>query len=173
VDNLRVPKDVNLRDITANHVSLSANMYRNVIIPTNRTQLVRDLLDSDHPFDKGKEPGSVWYMKNSTHYMIRTKALQDDSYLLYPKGDAIILINPKVFRDPTLLEGDILMSKDSNVGECAVIDSAYEKKYMFSGGVVRLHPIIDHYYFFSFLKHPLFKNQLRVMTARAATISHS
>lgn len=44
---------------------------------------------------------------------------------------------------------------------------------MFSGGVVRLHPVCDRYYFFSFLKHPLFKAQLMAMTARGATITHA
>ena len=43
---------------------------------------------------------------------------------------------------------------------------------MFSGGIVRLHPTMDRYYLFSFLKHPLFRTQLLAMSPRGATITH-
>lgn len=170
---LRVPNEITLDEIRAKGSSLSAGMYRRVVIPTKTVKRISDLLDSNHPFDKGDEPGSLWYMKRSTHYFIRTKALQDYSYLLYPKGDAIVPINPRVFADVELQDGDILMSKDSNVGECAIIDGNQWKRHMFSGGVVRLHPHCDRFYFFAFLKHPLFKTQLLSMLARGATIVHA
>jgi len=170
---LRVPKEISLSDIRAKDDSFSPGMYRCVIIPTNTFKRVKDLLNPNQPFDKGIEPGSVWYMKRSSHYFIRTKALQDYSYLLYPKGEAIIPINPKVFLDPVLHDSDILMAKDSNVGECAIIDGDHWKNHMFSGGVVRLRPVCDRYYFFSYLKHSLFKTQLMAMTARGATITHA
>jgi type I restriction enzyme S subunit len=170
---LRVPNEITLDEIRAKGCSLSAGMYRRVVIPTNTVKRIGDLLNPNHPFDKGVEPGSLWYMKRSTHHFIRTKALQDYSYLLYPKGDAIVPINPRAFEDPELQDGDILMSKDSNVGECAIIDGNQWQQHMFSGGVVRLHPTCDRYYFFSFLKHPLFKTQLLTMLARGATIVHA
>jgi type I restriction enzyme S subunit len=44
---------------------------------------------------------------------------------------------------------------------------------MFSGGVLRLHPKIDRFYFFAFLKHPLFKTQLLARVPRGATIAHA
>lgn len=170
---LRVPNEITLDEIRAKGFSLSAGMYRRVVIPTSAVKRVGDLLDVNHPFDKGVEPGSLWYMKRSTHHFIRTKALQDYSYLLYPKGDATVPINPRVFVNVELQDGDILMSKDSNVGECAIIDGDQWQQHMFSGGVVRLHPICDRYYFFAFLKHPLFKTQLQTMLARGATIVHA
>lgn len=173
MDYLRVPKEITLDEIQTEDVSLSPSMYRSVIIPTRTVKQVKDLLNPTHSFDKGLEPGSTWYMKRSTHYFIRTKALQENSCLLYPKGDAIIPINPKVFVDPVLCDGDILMSKDSNVGECAIIDGNYWINHMFSGGVVRLHPVRERYYLFSFLKHPLFKAQLHAKTARGAIITHA
>src|SRR4029077_13271037 len=43
----------------------------------------------------------------------------------------------------------------------------------FSGGILRLNPICDRYYLFSFLKHPLFKAQLLAMAPRGATITHA
>lgn len=170
---LHVPEQITLKDIREKKVSLSPSMYRAVTIPTTTVKRVRDTLDTNNPFDEGIEPGSKWYLKHSTHHFIRTKALQEYSCLLYPKGDAIIPLNPKVFNHPNLCKGDILMSKDSNVGESAIIDDNHWDNHTFSSGLVRLHPLIDRYYFFSFIKHRIFKAQLLAMAARGATITHA
>ncbi|MBN1886847.1 MAG: hypothetical protein JW850_02615 [Thermoflexales bacterium] len=170
---LRIPQEIRFAESCVKDTSFSPSMYRRVIIPTSTTKRIEGLLDAQCPFDKGVEPGSLWYMKQSPCYFIRTKALQDHSCLLYPKGDAIVPVNPQVFEDPGLCAGDILMSKDSNVGECAMVDGDQWKNHMFSGGIVRLHPFCNRYYFFAFLKHPLFKTQLLAMTARGATITHA
>lgn len=170
---LRVPTEITLAEVYAREASFSPGMYRHVIIPARKTKPIRDLLVTKKPFDRGTEPGSMWYMKHSTHALVRTKALQDYSYLIYPKGDAIVPVNPRVFDHPNLRDGDILMSKDSNVGECAIVDGDGWKNHMFSGGIVRLHPAIDRWYLYSFLKHPLFKAQLHALTSRGATITHA
>ena len=173
MDYLRVPREVNLSDIHNHDAAWSPSMFRRVIIPNSNLKRVGDLLVGSKPFEKGVEPGSIHYLWRSTHFMIRTKALQDHSYLVYPKGNAITPISPRVFEDPSLTDGDILMSKDSNVGECAMVDGNRWRNHMFSGGIVRLHPAMDRYYLFSFLKHPLFKNQLLAMSPRGATITHA
>ena len=173
MDYLRVPREVNLSDIHHRDAAWSPSMFRRVIIPNSNVKQVGNLLVGSKPFEMGVEPGSMYYLRRSTHYMIRTKALQDHSYLVYPKGDAITPINPRVFEDPSLADGDILMSKDSNVGECAMVDGDCWRNHMFSGGIVRLHPVMDRYYLFSFLKHPLFKTQLLAMSPRGATITHA
>ena len=170
---LRIPREVSSSEIKSAASSFSAGMYRSVSIPTSRVKPVRDLLDQNTPFEKGTEPGSVWYMHRSTHFLIRTKALQSHSYLIYPKGDSIVPINPRIFEDPQLKDGDLLISKDSNVGECAMVHGIQYTKHMFSGGIVRLNPTIDHFYLFAFLKHPLFKTQLLSMVPRGATITHA
>ena len=170
---LRVPSEITLADLQSRETSFSPGMYRRVVVPARTTRPIRDLLNSKEPFDQGSEPGSMWYMRRSTHALIRTKALQAYSYLIYPKGDAIVPINPRVFDHPNLCDGDILMSKDSNVGECAIVDGNGWKSHMFSGGVVRLHPVIDRWYFYSFLKHPIFKAQLHALAPRGATIRHA
>lgn len=173
MDYLRVPREVSLGEIRDGDAAWSPAMFRRVIIPNANVTRVGDLLVSSRSFDKGVEPGSKHYLRRSTHFFIRTKALQDHSYLLCPKGDAITPISPRVFEDPSLADGDILMSKDSNVGECAMVDGDRWQNHMFSGGIVRLHPAADRYYFFSFLKHPLFKTQLLAMSPRGATIMHA
>ena len=151
---LRVPSEVMLANVKANSASWSAGMYRRVVIPTRKTCAVRDLLSG---YDKGCDPGSLHYLPRSTHYFVRTKALQPHSYLLCPKGDSIIPVNPRVFVDMGLRDGDILLSKDSNVGECAMVDGTAWSRHMLSGGIVRLRPKINRYYLFAFLKHPLFR----------------
>ncbi len=170
---LRVPSEVQINDICKKDFSWSAGMYRKVIIPTPKVKPLKDLLDKNKPFDKGNEPGSMWYMKKSTCYFIRTKALQDHSNLLYPKGDSIIPVNPKIFVNPKLVSGDILLSKDSNIGECAIVSQEYCNNYMFSSGMVRIHPKQDNLYLFAFMKHPIFKTQLKSMVPRGATITHA
>jgi len=173
MDYLRVPQEVRFGEMRDRNAAWSPSMFRRVIIPNTNVKKVRDLLNPSKLFEKGVEPGSIHYLRRSTHFFIRTKALQDHSYLLYPKGDAITPINPKVFRDLSLVDGDILMSKDSNVGECAMVDGDHWRNHMFSGGIVRLHPVTDRYYFFAFLKHRLFKTQLLAKSPRGAIIRHA
>jgi len=170
---LRVPRQVSVHDIRSKGFTWSPAMYRTAIIQTSEVKSIRDLLVSSRPFDKGTEPGSIWYMRHSEYYLLRTKALQDHSCLIYPKGDAITPVNPRVFVHLDLSDGDILMSKDSNVGTCAIVDGDRWKNHMFSGGILRLHPSINRHYFFSFLKHPIFKAQLLSKVPRGATIAHA
>jgi hypothetical protein len=157
MDYVRVPDQITLAEMHSKRGSWSCGLYRRVIIPNATARPVRALLDPQRPFDKGVEPGSISYLAKSSHHLIRTKALQDHSNLVYPKGDAIAPINPKAFRDPHLKNFDILLSKDSNIGECAMVDEDTLAHHMFSGGVLRLRPTGDRFYLFSFLKHPLFK----------------
>lgn len=168
-----MPSQISLSQIETKDYSWSPSMYRQTIIANKNVVLLRDLLDKENPFDKGNEPGSMWYLHNSSNYLIRTKALQEYSCLLYPKGNSIVPINPRVFVDFKLAAEDILLSKDSNVGEVAIVDGDNWSNYMFSGGIVRLHPSFDRYYIYSFLKHPLFKVQLISMTSRGSTITHA
>jgi type I restriction enzyme S subunit len=173
MDYLSVPREVTLSEVRDRDAVWSPSMFRRIIIPNGNVKRVGDLLVCSKPFEKGVEPGSINYLRRSTHFLIRTKALQAHSYLLYPKGDAIAPISPKVFENLSLADGDILMSKDSNVGECAMVDGDRWRNHMTSGGIVRLHPAADRYYLFAFLKHPLFKTQLLTMSPRGATIMHA
>jgi hypothetical protein len=167
---LRVPSEITFTDLNTKAASLSASMYRRVVIPASHTESVRELIKG---YDKGSDPGSMYYMEKSTRFFIRTKALQSHSYLLCPKGDAIIPINPRVFEDMVLADGDILLSKDSNVGECAMVDGDTWQNHTLSGGIVRLRPGINRYYLFAFLKHDLFKTELLSLVPRGATIAHA
>lgn len=167
---LRIPRTITSIDVKAQELSWSPSMYRRIEMPTRKTKRVGELLSG---WDKGSDPGSLYYLQRSTHYLIRTKALQEHSTLIYPKGDAITPLNPRVFEEPALTHGDILLSKDSNIGECAMVDGDRWKNYAISGGIVRLRPSIDRFYLLAFLKHPLFREQLYAMVPRGATIAHA
>jgi len=167
---LCVPSEVSLADLKTKTSSWSAGMYRRVEIPTLHTRAIRELITG---YDRGSDPGSMYYLEKSTHYLIRTKALQAHSYLIYPKGGAITAINPRAFEDMALTDGDILLSKDSNVGECAMVDGERWRSHTLSGGIVRLRPSINRHYLFAFLKHELFKTELLSMVPRGATIAHA
>lgn len=173
MEYLSVPDQVSFSSFAAKNFTFSPALYQSVQVSASAQAPIRELLSRTRPFDKGTEPGSRWYLRESSHFMLRTKTLQSHSFLLYPKGDAAIPINPRAFMDPQLTDGDILMSKDSNVGECAMVDGARWGNYMYSGGILRLRPVIDKYYLFSFLKHPIFKAQLQAAVPRGATIKHA
>ena len=167
---ISVPSEITLAEVRSNAASLSAGMYRRVEIPTTHARAIRDLITG---YDKGHDPGSVYYLDSSTHYLIRTKALQSHSYLISQKGGAIAPLNPQAFEDMALTDGDILLSKDSNVGECAMVEGGDWRNYTLSGGIVRLRPSINRYYLFAFLKHDLFRTELLSMVPRGATIAHA
>lgn len=167
---LRVPREITLADFRAKGSSLSAAMYQRVEILNPNVKTIRELI---HGYDKGYDPGSRHYVKKSTHYFIRTKALQTHSWLLYPKGGAITPISPKVFEELALKDGDILMSKDSNIGECAMVHGDGWGNHMLSGGVVRIRPKIDRHYLLAFMKHELFRTELVARVPRGSTIAHA
>ena len=81
-----VPTEITLSDIESKEASWSPSMYRHVTLPTSATKRVEELLEVDRPYDKGVEPGSVWYMRRSSYNFIRTKAIQEYSCLIYPIG---------------------------------------------------------------------------------------
>src|SRR5256885_17036263 len=94
VQYLRVPQEITLGDLKAKSTSWSAGMYCRVDIPTSHTRSIRDLIDG---YDKGSNPGSMYYLEASTHHLIRTKALQAHSYLINSKGGAIASIHLRVY----------------------------------------------------------------------------
>lgn len=171
----QVPKEVHYDDILGNGYSLSPLMYKKIQITNTVTKKLKELLVEGNEYIKGNEPGSQWYVKASDKFLIRTKALQDFSYLIYPKGDSVIPLNPRRYIKFDLKHGDILLSKDSNIGEAAIVNGDECKNANFSSGIVKLNIKAEYsnYYIFAFLKHPLFKEQLTALCPKGATIQHA
>lgn len=171
----KIPDTLSYKEVLDNGCSLSPIMYKKIQIKNQNAKTVKELLDEETQYQKGNEPGSQWYVKQSNKYLLRTKALQDFSYLIYPKGDSIIPINPKKYANLKLKKGDILLSKDSNIGEVAIVCSNECENKNFCSGIVKLNikDEYDNYYIFAFLKHNSFKEQLNALCPKGATIKHA
>ena len=152
-----IPKAVRIQDILNAKASLSPRRYQQVHIQTKRRKYVRDFLDGD-PI-KGQEVGSGAYIHSSPKTFVRTKALQLDSFIPQLIGDAVVPILPASFRSMSLSSGDLLISKDSNVGAAAMLDQDYPD-HMLAAGLLKLPVKETKAYLFAFLKHKLFHDQL-------------
>lgn len=168
-----VPRQINVKDFADNDFSFSPSRYKKIDCPNPSTKTLGDLLTRHlKASDKGVEIGSNSYITKSPRWFIRTKSLQSDSFLPYFRNDSVVPILPNSFIDYNLLEGDVLISKDSNIGESVILDQDYPN-YMISGGIYRLPLGVNKKYIFAFLKHDFFKNQLDFLTSRGATIRHA
>lgn len=165
-----VPQKVNIFEILENKASFSPHNYKKVILGGKKSKLVKDFLAGD--LINGEEVGSDAYLRKSYKYFIRNKALQQDSFLLSFSGDSVIPILPNKFVDLRLKEGDLIISKDSNIGETIILDKNYPN-HMLSGGLYKLPVNQNKYYLFAFLKHDFFRTQLNFFVSRGATILHA
>jgi type I restriction enzyme S subunit len=135
--------------------------------------LVKDFLNRPLTrIDLGNEIGSLNYIKDSPFFFIRTKALQPNSFIPVLTKESVIPIMPRSFIDKRLHEGDLLISKDSNIGEIVMLDKHYSN-YMMSGAIYKLP--IEKYklYLLAFIKHQMFREQLNSMVPKGATLKHA
>ncbi|HBW58897.1 MAG TPA: hypothetical protein DEF25_01175 [Thermoanaerobacter sp.] len=153
--------------------SLSSCSYKTVLFKNKNIKSIRELL-SEKP-SNGQEIGSFSYTSKSKFYFIRTKALQSNYFLpILNDIQCAVPIFPSAFKDFDLRKGDILISKDANIGESGYLDEDLPN-FMLSGGLVRLRfPINIRYYVFAFMKSNFFKSQIDYLTgSRGATIRHA
>ena len=167
---VELPNAVRIEDILKSNASLSPQRYQRLRLQAKRRKFVRDFLDGE-PI-RGKEVGSSAYIYRSPKTFARTKALQWDTYIPQFTGDAVVPILPSSFKSTPLLRGDLLLSKDSNVGAAALLDQDYPD-HMLSGGLVKLPVKENKSFLFAFLKHDLFYSQLHSMVPKGATIRHA
>lgn len=168
-----VPKEIKLSEVFANGFCLSPLKYKSVEIKNNDCLLLRDLLDRElRPSDKGVEVGSQSYITKSPYFFIRTKSLQRNSFLPSFTSESVTSILPASFKSYNLRADDLLISKDSNIGEAIILDRDY-LNYMISGGIYKL-PVSQHkYYLFAFLKSNFFRTQLDLLAPKGVTIRHA
>ena len=94
-------------------------------------------------------------------------------YLPNLTDETALPIMPSEFVQMNLKEGDLLISKDSNIGEIVILDKNYPN-HMLSGAIYRL-PVKNEwrYYLLAFIKHKIFREQLDYMVPKGATIRHA
>lgn len=161
------------RDIIGNNSNLAPSQLTTLSVPNKNNKKVKDLLTRDITFsDNGNEVGSVNYISKSPKYFIRAKALQRESFLPFITNQTSIPIRPQVFTNFNLKEGDILISKDSNIGETVILDKDLPN-HTISGALYKLPIKEKKYYLFAFLKHGYFLKQLDLMVPKGSTIRHA
>lgn len=134
---------------------------------------VRDFLSRPlKSSDRGAEVGSANYISKSCKYFVRAKSLSDKYFLPEIDSEDVKPIRPQVFIDYELKKGDILISKDSNIGETVILDKDYAD-YMPSGAIYKLPLEKNKHYLLAFLKSEIFRDQLDLMVPKGATIRHA
>lgn len=136
-------------------------------IPLNKL-LSRNLLKMDN----GVEVGSINYIKNSPNIFIKAKSLSEDNYLLTLDAETFEYIRPQVFVNMNLKKGDLIISKDSNIGEVGFVGQDMPNA-MLSTAMYRLPIIENKYYIASFIKSDFFREQLNILVPKGATIRHA
>jgi type I restriction enzyme S subunit len=168
------PLTISFDEIQANSFSLSAPQYKKLLISNSNYLEVRDFLVRElERSDLGVEVGSLSYIDKSPKYFLRTKALQKYSFLPEINSETAKRILPKVFQQMNLSDGDIIISKDSNIGEIIILDKDYPD-YMLSSALYKL-PVNEEtkYYLLAFVKHAIFREQLDFIVPSGATIRHA
>jgi type I restriction enzyme S subunit len=166
---IRIPERITFISAISNG-SLSPTNYQEFVLINKNKKNLRQLVSG--PIIKGREVGSQAYLKNSTKYFVRTKALQQEYILINKETESIVPINPKFFIDYGVKNGDVLISKDSNVGEVVYIDEDLPN-YSISAGINILRFTEYRYYILAFLKNDFFKKQLEILIPKGATIKHA
>lgn len=171
MEYVQVPATVTYKDLKAKRF-LSPSSYKTLSVTNKTLKRIRDLI-SGKP-QKGEEVGSSSYIGKSNFYFIRTKALQAPYFLpVLNDIECAVPILPNSFKDLKLKKGDILISKDANIGETAYLNEDLPCA-MISGGLVRLKfPEDIKHYVFAFMKSNFFREQVYLMASRGATIRHA
>lgn len=167
-----VPKFTTLNEILSKNYSLSATQYKTFCIENKNQKFLSEFLDRELlRTDLWSEVWSETYIDKSDYYFLKTKALQEKSYLLDIDDESVLNITPKNFTDYHLKKWDIIISKDSNVWEIVILDRDYANT-MLCWWLYRL-PISKHkFYLLAFVKSDLFRQQIDYLVPRWSTIKH-
>lgn len=168
-----IPQSISIDDIKQNNYILSSNSYKRLIMKNANYKKLGDLLDRKLTRqDLGQEVGSLSYITNSLYYFMRSKALQNYSFLPQITKETTLPILPQSFVNLNLKKGDLIISKDSNIGEVAILDKDYPNT-MLSGALYKLPITKNKFYIFALMKHEIFTQQLDFMVPKGATIRHA
>lgn len=162
-----------LSEIVSNNYSLSPSNY-NTISDGNAERIkLKDLLDRPlEKSDNGSDVGFSAYLSQSDYYFMRAKSLDSKFYTPMPFGEAVVPMNKKNFQQYNLKKGDILISKDSNIGECVIL-SRNMPNFMPCGALYRLPLSKNKLYILAMIKSSDFRRQLDKIVPIGATIRHA
>jgi len=166
-------QSVSYKDIIKNKYNMAPHQLKILSFRNTNSSIIKNVLSRNiKKADNGTEVGTSNYISKSPYFVLRAKCLQENSFIPLITEESCIPIMPKTFIDYNLKEGDIIISKDSNIGETAIIDKDYPN-YMLSGALYKLPINQNKYYVFAFLKSSIFKDQLDLLVPKGATIRHA
>ncbi len=160
---------IKITDIINNNYRLSPSNYIN--IKMKKTNM-KELKYFVHKIDKGLEVGSQNYVENSKYHFLRTSIFDKNLFSLKIDNNTFKNINPNVFISYSLKAGDILICKDSNIGEVAILDQDYPNT-MFSAGINRINFKSNSKYLYAVMKNENFKRQLESLIPKGSTLRHA
>ncbi|WP_334090225.1 hypothetical protein [Helicobacter typhlonius] len=168
-----IPQEISSKEVCENGYILSSNAYKKLLMKNTHFKTLRELLARDlKRSDLGVEVGSLSYVPKSPFTFMRAKALQEHSFLPEITDESLLCILPQSFVNMDLKKGNVIISKDSNIGEVVILEKDYPNT-MLSGAMYKL-PLTQHkYYILSVIKHTIFREQLDFIVPKGATIRHA
>lgn len=165
---------IKYNDVIKNNFVLSPHQLQLIEYSNkNAFKLENLLLRKLNKKDNGIDIGSNNYMRNSSYKFLKTRVANRDNFIVdLSSKESFEFMNYNAFVQQSLKCGDILISKDSNIGECCILDDDYPDC-MIASAFYKLPLKENKYYIFSFMKTDHFKNQLDLMVPRGATIRHA
>lgn len=160
---------IKLKDILNNNFRLSPSNYSKSEINDDNLVEIGNYIEY---VDKGIEIGTQNYVDSSNFHFLRTSAFDEDYYSLKIDNNSLLNIVPHNFVKKDLKKYDILICKDSNVGEVVILNHDLDNT-MFSSGINRLIFKKNPKLFFALMKNKNFKNQLDAMIPKGATLKHA
>lgn len=160
--------------IKRNDCLLSSSLHSQINVANDNLVPLRSLLYRElDRNDLGKEVGSNNYINNSDFFFTKTKALQAFSFLPVMNSESTESIIPSAFINHNLKAGDIILSKDGNIGETVILDKDYPN-HMLSSALYKL-PLDSElkFYALAFIKHRFFREQLNLSVPKGATLRHA
>jgi len=170
---VKTPATISFSSIIEKNFTLSSSQFKELVIPNQNVLYVKNFLNNPPKRkDLGNEVGSLNYIEKSPYYFLRTKALQPHLFLPEITNETALPIMPNSFVQMDLKKGDLIISKDSNIGEIVILDKDYPN-YMLSGALCKLSVTAKKYYLLAFIKHNVFREQLYTLVPKGATIRHA
>lgn len=110
-----IPEKISYENVEENYHKLSSNAYKRLLMKNTNYKTLGELLDRNLTrLDLGYEVGSSAYVKFSKYLFIKSRSLQEHSFLFNFGESASEYIEPQAFVNMNLVENDIIISKDSN-----------------------------------------------------------
>lgn len=165
---------IKYNDILNNNFVLSPHQLHLMEYENKNSLKLNELLKRDlDKSDNGTDVGSNNYMKYSNYIFLKTKVANKEHFIIDTSSkESYEYINFNAFINQNLKQGDILISKDSNIGECCILDKDYPNC-MMASAFYKLPLSKNKYYILAFMKTKHFKSQLDLMVPRGATIRHA